>query len=380
MLGFFKKNKADSTIGLMTTVAAQKGSKSRFHKLRVADIRQETEDCVSVSFDVSDTTAFNFVPGQYLTFKQEINGEQLRRSYSICSSPLENELRIAVKRVPEGRFSSWATNDLKVNDVLEVMPPMGNFILEPTPAQEEEYIGFAAGSGITPLLSMIKTVLQHSPKSRFTLFYGNKKTASIIFKNELEDLKDKYLGRLDIHHVLSREDQGNDLLFGRIDEARAKSLIDKLPSSILPAGYFLCGPEEMIHNVSDAIKNSGADQKKIHFELFSSDQASSKLKEEKKESSSKQNLSSVTVVLDGEKTHFEQKPNDFVLDAALAAGADIPYACKGAVCCTCRAKVLEGDVEMSMNYSLTEEEVEEGYVLSCQSMPRSSNVVMSFDD
>lgn len=379
MLGFFKKNKPNTSSGLLTTVAAQKGSKARFHKLRIADVRRETEDCVSVSFDVSDPKAFGFVPGQYLTLKKEINGEELRRSYSICSNPIENELRIAIKKVPGGRFSSWATTSLKINDVLEVMPPMGNFTLEPNPTSEEEYIGFAAGSGITPLLSMIKTVLQHSPKSRFTLFYGNKKTASIIFKNELEDLKDKYLGRLEIHHVLSREDQGNDLLFGRIDATRAKALIDKLPASILPAGYFLCGPEEMIHNVSDAIKNSGADEKTIHFELFSSGQATSELKE-KKQKTTKQNLSNVTVILDGEKTHFEQKPNDFVLDAALAAGADIPYACKGAVCCTCRAKVLEGDIEMSMNYSLTEEEVEEGYVLSCQSMPRSSNVVISFDD
>lgn len=379
MLGFFKKNEAKQTDGLLTTVTAQKGARARFHRLKVADVRQETEDCVSVSFEVSDPKTFSFVPGQYLTLKKEINGEDLRRSYSICSSPIENELRIAVKKVPQGRFSTWATTKLKVNDTIEVMPPMGSFTLGASPLKEEEYVGFAAGSGITPLLSMIKTVLQHSPKSSFTLFYGNKKTTSIIFKNELEDLKDKYLGRLDVHHILSREDQGNDLLFGRIDAARAKALINKLPSSISPAGYFLCGPEEMIHNVSDAIKKSGAIGEKIHFELFSSDQTTPKL-EEKKEVKSKQNQSSITVVLDGEKTHFEQGPKTFILDAALDAGADIPYACKGAVCCTCRAKVLEGEVEMSMNYALSEEEVEEGYVLSCQAMPRSSNVVISFDD
>ena len=377
MLGFFKKNKEKNTSGLMTTVKDQKGSKARFHKLKVINVRSETEECVSVSFEVPDGDMFCFVPGQYLTIKKTINGEELRRSYSLCSSPLDGELRIAIKRVPEGRFSTWATTVLGVGDILDVMPPTGSFTLEVDTETTEDFVGFAAGSGITPVLSMIKTVLKSSLTSKFILFYGNKKTNSIIFKRELEDLKDTYIGRLEVHHVLSREDQGNDLLFGRIDAGRSKSLIEKLPSSIKPKGYFLCGPEEMIHSVSDSLKDSGAEARRIHFELFSTNQVAVKTKEKK---GAKGPSSSVTVILDDEKTHFEQGPTAFVLDAALDAGADIPYACKGAVCCTCRAKVLEGTVEMSMNYALTEEEVDDGYVLTCQSMPRSPNVVISFDD
>ncbi len=378
MFGFFKKNLEEKAKNLLTSVAEQKGVKPKFHKLKVLDVRKETDDCVSVSF-LPPVKDFHFVPGQYLTLKKKINGEELRRSYSICSSPLDGELRVAIKRVPDGRFSSWATNELYAGDHIEVMPPIGNFILEPSVNDNNEYVAFAAGSGITPVLSMIKTTLKLSHSSKFTLFYGNKKTSSIIFKRELEDLKDLYLDRFEIHHVLSREDQGNDLLFGRIDKKRTASLLKKFQPKMSARSFFLCGPETMINNVSDIIAEMGVDKKNIHFELFSSNTKTEK-NISKISSKNKKASSSITVILDGEKTHFEQSAKTFVLDAALAAGADIPYACKGAVCCTCRAKVLEGSVEMAMNYSLTEEEVDEGFVLSCQTFPKSPNVVISFDD
>lgn len=378
MFGFFKKNTEETTNSLLTSIVKQKGVKPKFHQLKVLDVRKETDDCVSVSF-LPPVKGFQYIPGQYITLKKEINGEELRRSYSICSSPLDGELRVAIKRVPDGRFSSWATKELCAGDQIEVMPPMGNFILEPSIDDNHEYVAFAAGSGITPVLSMIKTSLKLSKNSKFTLFYGNKKSSSIIFKRELEDLKDLYLGRFEIHHVLSREDQGNDLLFGRIDKNRATSLLKKFQPKMNAHSFFLCGPETMINNVSDVIADMGVDKTNIHFELFSSTTKTEKTIS-KPSSKNKKPSSNVTVILDGEKTHFEQPSKTFVLDAALAAGADIPYACKGAVCCTCRAKVLEGSVEMAMNYSLTDEEVDEGYVLSCQTLPKSPDVVISFDD
>jgi len=239
-------------------------------------------------------------------------------------------------------------------------------------------VGFAAGSGITPVMSILKTLLERAPEAKFILFYGNRKTHSIIFKSELEDLKDQYMGRLEVHHVLSREDQGNDLLYGRIDEARAAKLAAHIPGVNDAAGHFLCGPEDMIHGVTAALTAAGVAKSAIHFELSTA--ATPAAAAPKTGATSARAESYVTVILDGEETHFHQGPKDFVLDAALDAGADVPYACKGAVCCTCRAKVLEGEVEMAMNYSLTDQEVEEGYVLTCQTMPRSERVRISYDD
>jgi ring-1,2-phenylacetyl-CoA epoxidase subunit PaaE len=227
-------------------------------------------------------------------------------------------------------------------------------------------------------MSILKTLLERAPKAKFILFYGNRKAHSIIFKSELEDLKDQYMGRLEVHHVLSREDQGNDLLHGRIDEARAAKLATHIPGVKDAAGHFLCGPEDMIHGVTSALTAAGVAKSSIHFELFTAATPAATPATTKASSASAESY--VTVILDGEETHFHQGPKDFVLDAALDAGADVPYAFKGAVCCTCRAKVLEGDVEMAMNYSLTDQEVEEGYVLTCQTMTRSERVRISYDE
>ena len=377
MLGFFKKKTTESLPGLLTTKAAQKGVKPTFHSTKVLEVRRETADCVSVALEVPNTETFSFVPGQYLTLRSTINGQEVRRSYSLCSSPLSGELRVAIKQVEQGVFSTWANTELKAGDTIETMPPMGNFALEIEPTDEQTYVGFAAGSGITPVLSILKTVLERAPKAKFILFYGNRKTNSIIFKAELEDLKDAYMGRLEVHHVLSREDQGNDLLFGRIDEARAAQFAAQIPGVNAAAGHFLCGPEAMIKGVQSALEQAGVASKNIHFELFTS---AAPAAEKAPAASTSSGDAAVTVILDGEETHFTQGPKDFILDAALDAGADVPYACKGAVCCTCRAKVLEGEVEMAMNYSLTDDEVAEGFILTCQSMPRSPKVTVSFDE
>ena len=377
MLGFFKKKTAESLPGLLTTKAAQKGVKPTFHSAKVLEVRRETADCVSVALEVPNAETFSFVAGQYLTLRSTINGQEVRRSYSLCSSPLSGELRVAIKQVEQGVFSTWANTELKAGDTIETMPPMGNFALEIEPSDEQTYVGFAAGSGITPVLSILKTVLERAPKAKFILFYGNRKTNSIIFKTELEDLKDAYMGRLEVHHVLSREDQGNDLLFGRIDEARAAQFAVQIPGVKAAAGHFLCGPEAMIKGVQSALEQAGVASKNIHFELFTS---AAPAAEKAPAASASSGDAAVTVVLDGEETHFTQGPKDFILDSALDAGADVPYACKGAVCCTCRAKVLEGEVEMAMNYSLTDDEVAEGFVLTCQSMPRSPKVTVSFDE
>ncbi|MGA0248001.1 MAG: 1,2-phenylacetyl-CoA epoxidase subunit PaaE [Schleiferiaceae bacterium] len=377
MLGFFKKKTAESLPGLLTTKAAQKGVKPTFHSAKVLEVRRETADCVSVALEVPNADTFSFVPGQYLTLRSTINGQEVRRSYSLCSSPLSGELRVAIKQVEQGIFSTWANTELKAGDTLETMPPMGNFALEIEPTDEQTYVGFAAGSGITPVLSILKTVLERAPKAKFILFYGNRKTNSIIFKAELEDLKDAHMGRLEVHHVLSREDQGNDLLFGRIDETRAAQFAAQIPGVKEAAGHFLCGPEAMIKGVQSALEQAGVASKNIHFELFTS---AAPAAEKARTASASSGDAAVTVILDGEETHFTQGPKDFILDSALDAGADVPYACKGAVCCTCRAKVLEGEVEMAMNYSLTDDEVAEGFILTCQSMPRSPKVTVSFDE
>ncbi|MDG1252916.1 MAG: phenylacetate-CoA oxygenase/reductase subunit PaaK [Schleiferiaceae bacterium] len=378
MLGFFKKKSSESLPGLLTTKAAQKGIKPNFYPAEVINVRRETEDCVSVSFAIPDESIFSFVPGQYLTLKTQIDGQEVRRSYSLCSSPLSGELRVAIKQVESGVFSTWANQHLKAGEQMEMMPPMGQFLLEVAEDDQQTYVGFAAGSGITPVLSILKTLLARAPQSKFILFYGNRKSQTIIFKSELEDLKDQYMGRLEVHHVLSREDQGNNLLHGRIDEARTRAFTEQIAGIKEAAGHFLCGPEEMIHGVTAALSASGVAKSAIHFELFTAASPSAASSSQKQSKSSVE--SHVTVILDGEETHFHQGPKDFVLDAALDAGADVPYACKGAVCCTCRAKVLEGEVEMAMNYSLTDDEVADGYVLTCQTMPRSERVRISYDD
>ncbi len=380
MLKFFARKKTQKE-SLMAEEGHRKSA--HFHALKISDIRKETKDTVSVAFELpaEREAEYTFEPGQYLTLKTEINGEEVRRSYSICSSPLDGELRVAIKQVENGVFSTYANNDLKVGDRMDVMTPMGNFTAPIKEGQTKKYVAFVAGSGITPVMSLVKSVLEVEADSTFVLFYGNQTGKTIIFKEELEDLKDKYLNRLEVHHVLSREDQGTDYLKGRIDADKVKIFAEKFFEAKEVNHFFLCGPEGMINAAKDTLGDMGVDSHNIHFELFTPATPKAKVEKTKTDNKTAEVLSQVTVVLDGEETHFEiSSKGKTVLDAALDAGADVPYACKGAVCCTCRAKVLEGTADMEMNYALVDEEVEEGYVLTCQTHPTSEKLVVSFDE
>lgn len=354
-----------------------------FEKVRIKKVNRETPECVSITFDIPETLTdqFAYKHGQHLNMRTFINGEEVRRSYSLCSSPLDNEWKVAVKKVEGGIFSSFANGILKPGDEIELMPPMGHFFCELNAANKKSYVAFAAGSGITPVLSIIKTVLSIEPHSNFTLVYGNRNRASIIFKEELEALKNKYINRLSIIHTLSREKTDATINHGRIDTAKCEALFAKA-INIHSDEFFLCGPEEMIFAVKDYLETNGVDKKKIHFELFTTAESKkSKIKSQKKEVVDEGAKSHVTVKLDGIAFDFDMpfSSDDSVLDAASKNGADLPYSCKGGVCCTCKAKLLEGEVTMDVHWGLEPEEVEEGYILTCQSHPVTEKVVIDFD-
>lgn len=353
-----------------------------FHKLRVKEIRKETDDCVSISFDIPPDLkeSFSFQHGQNITVKKNINGEEARRSYSICSSPFENELRVAVKKVEGGSFSTFANSILKTGDELEILPPTGKFNTSLNPANKKKYLAFAAGSGITPVISIIKTTLQTEPGSSFTLVYGNRSRSSIIFFEELEGLKNKYMSRFNLIHVLSRERTDIPVNYGRID-------IDKLIELSRLLNYpsfdeiFLCGPEAMIFSVKEYLEQKDIDKKKIHFELFTTPGEKRSEVRGQKSDIREETKSKITIKLDGRSFDFHLGFNEeAILDGALKQGADLPYACKGGVCCTCKAKLLEGEVEMDVHWGLEDEEVEQGYILTCQSHPKTDIVVIDFDE
>jgi ring-1,2-phenylacetyl-CoA epoxidase subunit PaaE len=356
---------------------------AHFHPLAVKEIRKETNDCVSILFDIPDElkSIFRYKQGQHITLRKFLNGQELRRSYSLCSSPLEEEFRIAIKKIDQGLFSAFANEELKAGDIIELMPPMGNFFTEVHPANHKQYVAFAAGSGITPLFSTIKTVLRSEPNSSFTLVYGNRNRHSIIFREELEGLKNRYIDRFNIIHILSREKTDAAVNSGHIDEAKCKILFEKLIDLTDTDEFFICGPEAMIFTVKAQLEKAGIAQKKIHFELFTSPGQSAKTTARAPSTTeSRQVKSKITVRLDGVSFDFDLAyDGDAILDAALKQGADLPYACKGGVCCTCRAKLLEGKVAMDVNYGLEPEELAKGFILTCQSHPRSARLVVDFD-
>lgn len=352
-----------------------------FHRLTVKDIKKETSDCVVITFDVPDALKdnFAFTQGQSLTVKTDINNSEVRRTYSICSSPFDNELRVAVKKVEGGLFSTYANEQLKKDDALDVMQPVGKFYTELNAGNKKNYIAFAAGSGITPVLSIIKTTLLTEPLSSFTLVFGNKNKNSIIFKEELEALKDKFINRFRMVHILSRERTEAGINSGRINKEKLTAL-GKLVNYAATDEFFVCGPEEMIFTVKDFLEEKGVDKKKIHFELFTTPGQSqkSKIKSQKPESTGPK--SRITIKLDGRSIDFDLAFNSTgILDAALEQGVDLPYACKGGVCCTCKAKLLEGEVQMDVHWGLEHEEIEQGYILTCQSHPVTEKVVVDFD-
>lgn len=353
-----------------------------FHLLPVKSVKKETPDCVTVEFDIPEELkeSFAFKQGQSLTMRSFINNEEVRRTYSICSSPLDNLWRVAIKKVDGGLFSSFANDQLVAGDKLEVMPPVGKFYTDLDAANKKHYLAFAAGSGITPVISIIKTTLRTEPNSDFTLVYGNRTRSSIIFFEELEGLKNKYVDRFNFINILSRERTDSPLHSGRIDEQKLKEL-EKLVDYSSMDETFICGPEEMIFTVKHFLEQKGIDKKKIHFELFTTpgQQPSSYKKEKKEEATGPK--SKVEVKVDGRSIGFELSFNSdmSILDAALNQGADLPFACKGGVCCTCKAKLLEGEVNMDVHWGLEEEEIKQGYILTCQSHPKTDKVVVDFD-
>ncbi|HMQ46829.1 MAG TPA: phenylacetate-CoA oxygenase/reductase subunit PaaK [Saprospiraceae bacterium] len=354
----------------------------KFHPLTVKEIRFETKDCVSLAFEIPEALKadYSFVPGQYLTLKKEINGLSERRSYSICSGLNDQELRVAVKKIDGGAFSGFIHEQLKAGDTLAVMTPMGRFLLPDSNGQQAHYVAFAAGSGITPILAMMKATLERDDTSFFTLFYGNRSTDSIIFREVIEGLKNKYMTRLRVHHVLSREKLGIPLFFGRIDAEKCRDFCSKLFDPASVDAYFLCGPEQMIQEAKSVLLEEGVPTHRIHFELFGAPIVPSQEKQEEKKLLREQVESEVSVILDGDTFHFSlSSRGETILEAALKAGADLPFSCKGGVCCTCRAKLLEGEAAMDLNYALEPAEVEAGFILTCQAHPLSDHVVVDFD-
>lgn len=358
-------------------------SVSNFYKITLSQVYKETDDTTVIAFDVPQELKeeFNYRPGQFLTLRAMINGEDVRRSYSLCSSPLDNEWKVAVKEIFEGKFSTYVNRDLKTGDVLQVSAPSGDFGIEVSEENDvKNYIAFAAGSGITPMLSIIKTHLASEPNAKFKLFYLNRTVKSIIFKEEIEALKNKYLSRFEVFYFLSREHRDIPLFNGRFDKEKLQTLTKTLINAPHTDHAFICGPEEMIFLIRDQLVAAGMKKENVHFELFVSglsdaDKARAAAALEKK-------VDGVDVtIIDGSREFKFVLGNDFdnVLDGAIGAGADLPYACKGGVCSTCKCQVLEGSVAMKVNYALTDEEVEKGFVLSCVSVPTSKKLVVNYD-
>ena len=353
-----------------------------FHKLVVKEVRRETPECVSVLFDLPQELKkdFAFKQGQSLTMRTFLKDEEIRRTYSICASPLDNEWRVAIKKQESGLFSGFANEQLKKGDVLEVMPPVGKFYTHLDPQQKKSYVAFAAGSGITPVISIIKTTLRTEPKSQFTLVYGNRNKNSIIFKEELEGLKDKFIDRFRIIHILSRERTDASINSGRIDTNKLSEL-NKLIDYKNTDEFFICGPEEMIFCARDFLEVA-IERSRVHSELFTTpgEDQKSKVKSQKSKAREEGPVSRISVKLDGITFDFDLGFNaEPILDAALKQGADLPFSCKGGVCCTCKAKLLEGEVDMEVHWGLEHEEIEQGYILTCQSHPKTERVVVDFD-
>jgi ring-1,2-phenylacetyl-CoA epoxidase subunit PaaE len=352
----------------------------RFHRLAVNDLRRETPDAVSMTFAIPQELAgdYSFTPGQYLTLRTTMDGEEVRRSYSICSGPDDGELRIAVKKVDGGAFSSWATEELRSGDELEVMTPTGRFGAVPAPEEARTYVGLAAGSGITPILSIIKGVLAREPKSRFFLFYGNRTTSHMLFREELEELKDRFIDRFSVFHVISGEEQDIPILHGRLDGEKVRVLLRAMVPAESVDHVFLCGPAGMSEDIEAACRAIGIAPERIHVERFVSE-FGGKPRPKAVVAASAPPKAFASLIIDGKRRDVPVAEGEAILDAALRAGIDLPFACKGGMCSTCRAKLVEGKAEMDVNYSLEAWELEAGFVLTCQAKPTSERVVVDYD-
>ena len=351
---------------------------SQFIPLTIKSIQPQTEQAICIAFELSPEHAENFQyqPGQHLTIRHLTEQEELRRCYSICSDS-DEDMSIAIKKIDQGQFSTWANENLKVGDVLEVMPPQGVFFQKAAKVGGKHYLGFAAGSGITPILSIVKAVLNRQKDDTFTLVYGNRSWKQTMFSEQIMDLKDRFKERLQLINIFSRELNDSEIFNGRIDAEKLQQLFQAGLISAETDHCFACGPEEMMNAVETVLPTVGIERNKIHTERFNTGTAP-KASAQQIESRTEEK---VNIVLDGRELIIEvSKQDDSILDAALRAGADLPYACKGGVCATCKCKVLQGEVEMAINYSLEEEEIQKGYVLSCQARPTTQNVRLSFDE
>lgn len=354
---------------------------AKFHSIKVADVYKVTKDCSVITFDIPADLKeeFQFKQGQHLTVRANINGKDERRSYSLCSSPIENKWQVAVKKINEGVFSTFVNDTLKKGDSLDLIAPHGAFHTDVNSAQAKNYIAFAAGSGITPILSIIKTHLAAEPNSTFKLFYLNRTVKSIIFKEEIEQLKNKYFGRFEIFHFLTKEHRNIELLNGRFTKEKLQILTDKIIDIPSTDDCFICGPEQMIYLLRDELTAAGLPAAKIHFELFNTGMSEEDKQRISKIVEKKVDGTEVTIIDGGKEFHFVMdEAYDNILDSAIAAGADLPFACKGGVCSTCRCKIIEGTAEMKVNYALDASEVAKNYTLSCQAVPTSKKIVVDF--
>ena len=355
---------------------------AEFYNINVGDIYKETKDTVVITFDIPNNLKdkFKFKQGQHVTLRKEINGQDIRRNYSLCSSPLDNQWKVAVKTIKQGVFSNYAFNQLKKGDVLQVMPPHGEFYVECEPESSKNYIAFAAGSGITPMLSIIKTHLLREPHCTFKLFYLNRTVKSIIFKEEIEQLKNQFFDRFQVFYFLTKEQRDIPFLNGRFDKDKLQVLTKTFIDIPDTAHAFICGPQDMIFLIRDELENAGMDKSKIHYELFFSGSSEEENKHIAEVLDEKIEGTEVTIIDGGKEFHFIMEDEyDNILDGALAAGADLPFACKGGVCSTCKCQVKEGSVKMKVNYALEDKEVAQNYVLSCQAVPTSNKVIVDFD-
>lgn len=351
---------------------------SQFIPLTIKSIQPQTEQAICIAFDLApeQLDAFQYQPGQHLTIRHLTDDGELRRCYSICSDTQE-DMSIAIKKIDQGQFSTWANAHLKAGDVLEVMPPQGVFFQKAAKAGGQNYLGFAAGSGITPILSIVKSVLHRQADATFTLVYGNRSWKQTMFSEQIMDLKDRFKERLQLVNIFSRELNDSEIFNGRINADKLQQLFQANLISADIDHCFACGPEEMMAAVETVLPTWGIQRSKIHTERFNTG-TTPRATAQQMESRSEER---VNIILDGRELIVEvSKQDDSILDAALRAGADLPYACKGGVCATCKCKVLEGQVEMAVNYSLEEDEIQKGYVLSCQARPTTANIRLSFDE
>ncbi|HYD73767.1 MAG TPA: 1,2-phenylacetyl-CoA epoxidase subunit PaaE [Candidatus Binatia bacterium] len=353
-----------------------------FHKLRVAEVKRETPDAVSVRLELPEALreTFTFKAGQHLTFRREIGGEELRRNYSVCVSPSEGVLKIGVKKIAGGSFSGWVNDELKAGDVVEVMAPHGSFCWNFDPDARGEYVAFAGGSGITPILSLLKTALSYEPKSRFTLFYGNRNSMGVMFLEEIAALKDSYLDRLSVFHFLEEEEEEIELFNGRLDRAKTEEILDSLVDAKNVNAFFICGPGPMMDAIEEALVARGVDKPRILIERFTTGPLSAAQAAAARAAEEKSAGLQMSVTLNGRRMKVTFDPEKHsILDNVRAAGLPAPFACKGGVCATCRAKVTAGEVQMKVNYGLSEQELAEGYVLTCQATPVSEGVALTYD-